>query len=386
MEGELNYASIVFKANKPSASKAKREEETVYDDVKVQGHTADLNTDTQGFLGEKPVRGRHGVQLVACCLGSLCVILVATIITLCFYFSAARNDSDAQVVQQLKENNLTSIINNLSSEITDLKKNSRDQTVLIGDLRQNNSILTSESQQLQMEKSALERQVKKLRRERTELSLTRTQRILDAYCPKTGDKEERRCNPCQEGWLLSPSKSSCYLVVTTNNYGKKTWEEAREDCRQRNADLVVIENGQEQEFIRETSLRSSNSTLYRFWIGLRRTSGVWKWVDGSDLTESYWINQPLDNTDCAVSVQWSSPEGWRAKDYFLGLNFILAHVAMWSRTVSTHLASTWVMVITEFIRGISHEDGDSSLYGYWIGLRRTSGVWKWVDGSDLTER
>ncbi|XP_029929039.1 natural killer cells antigen CD94-like [Myripristis murdjan] len=170
---------------------------------------------------------------------------------------------------------------------------------------QNVLILTSESQQLQMEKSALERQVEKLRRERTELSLTWSQRILDAYCPKTGDKQERRCNPCQKGWLLSPSKSSCYLVVHGTYRDWKTWEEAAEDCRQRNADLVVIENRQEQEFICKVSERS----LYGYWIGLRRTSGVWKWVDGSDLTESYWIYQPYDNKDCAASVQESSPKG-----------------------------------------------------------------------------
>uniref|UniRef100_A0A667ZA95 C-type lectin domain-containing protein n=1 Tax=Myripristis murdjan TaxID=586833 RepID=A0A667ZA95_9TELE len=195
----------------------------------------------------------------------------------------------------------------LSSANDSLRRVLSDQTVLISDLRQNNSILTSESQQLQMEKSALERQVEKLRRERTELSLTRTQRILDAYCPKTGDKEERRCNPCQRGWLLSPSNSSCYLVITTNNYyEKKTWEEAGEDCRQRNADLV--------EFIRGISYGSTPRRPYSYWIGLRRTSGVWKWVDGSDLTESYWIHRPYDSTDCAASVQRSSPEGWRAEE------------------------------------------------------------------------
>uniref|UniRef100_A0A667ZWR1 C-type lectin domain-containing protein n=1 Tax=Myripristis murdjan TaxID=586833 RepID=A0A667ZWR1_9TELE len=188
----------------------------------------------------------------------------------------------------------------LSSANDSLRRVLSDQTVLIGDLRQNNSTLTSESQQLQMEKSALERQVEKLRRERTELSLTRTQRILDAYCPKTGDKEERRCNPCQRGWLLSPFKSSCYLVVTNNYHEWKTWEEAGEDCRQRNADLV--------EFIFKINERSS----YSYWIGLRRINGVWKWVDGSDLTENYWINRPSDNNDCAASVQWRSPEGWIA--------------------------------------------------------------------------
>ncbi|XP_029929044.1 C-type lectin domain family 12 member B-like [Myripristis murdjan] len=204
-----------------------------------------------------------------------------------FYFTLLISDNMAK----LRENQTAAAAANQnllcpSSANDSLRRILSDQTVLIGDLRQNNSILTSESQQLQMEKSALERQVEKLRRERTELSLTRTQRILDAYCPKTGDKEERRCNPCQEGWLLSPSNCSCYLVITIYDYHElKTWEEAREDCRQRNADLVVIENHQEQEFIYGISSGSSDSVLHGYWIGLRRTSGVWKWVDGSDLTE-----------------------------------------------------------------------------------------------------
>ncbi|XP_029929041.1 asialoglycoprotein receptor 1-like [Myripristis murdjan] len=265
MEGELNYASIVFKANKPSTSKAKREEETVYDDVKVQGNTADLNTDTQD---EKPPSFSPSFPLVL-----VCWLIFLVIMALRFYFTSLISDNMAK----LRENQTAN---------DSLRRVLSDQTVLIGDLRQNNSILTSESQQLQMEKSALERQVEKLRRERTELSLTRTQRILDAYCPKTGDKEERQCNPCQEGWLLSPSKSSCYLVITTNNFNEwKTWEEAGEDCRQRNADLVVIENGHEQEFIQEIRQESTHDSSYSYWIGLRRTSGVWKWVNGSDLTE-----------------------------------------------------------------------------------------------------
>uniref|UniRef100_A0A668A4K5 C-type lectin domain-containing protein n=1 Tax=Myripristis murdjan TaxID=586833 RepID=A0A668A4K5_9TELE len=166
--------------------------------------------------------------LVACCLGILCVILVATIVTLCFY-----------------------------------RKNTHT------------------------------------------IKETKSFSYLDFQDVQVNNK--RRRNPCQEGWLLSPSKSSCYLVITTNNFNEwKTWEEAAEDCRQRNAVLVVIENQQEQ--VKGTRQEQRGVSIY--WIGLRRTSGVWKWLDGSDLTENYWIYQPLDNTDCAVSVQWSSPKGW----------------------------------------------------------------------------
>uniref|UniRef100_A0A8C2ISG1 Si:dkey-181c13.1 n=1 Tax=Cyprinus carpio TaxID=7962 RepID=A0A8C2ISG1_CYPCA len=76
----------------------------------------------------------------------------------------------------------------------------------------------------------------------------------------------------------------------------KNWTDSRRDCLQRGADLVIINNEEEQ-------VTSANIV----WIGLTDSDneGVWKWVDGSTLTTRIWSpNEPngkVGDEDCAVS-------------------------------------------------------------------------------------
>ncbi|KAI4887390.1 hypothetical protein NFI96_028551 [Prochilodus magdalenae] len=95
---------------------------------------------------------------------------------------------------------------------------------------------------------------------------------------------------------------SSYYYVSTEF---KTRSQARQACRERGADLVIINSPEEQEFI-------YNEDQYT-WIGLSdaETEGEWKWVDGSPLNTAYWKDgEPNDansEEDCAV-LSFPSPK------------------------------------------------------------------------------
>ncbi|XP_032364219.1 CD209 antigen-like protein E [Etheostoma spectabile] len=168
----------------------------------------------------------------------------------------------------------------------------------------NDCKLTAENQQLETQRNNLTKQIQDLETNWNKLNVSRAQWSIDAYCPK--DNSGRRCKACQEGWELTGP--SCYEVHDVVSSYRKTWEEAREDCRGKGSDLAVYTK-EEHGVINKYSAGSSGTDGY--WFGLRAEGGRWKWVDGSDLTESHWTPQPPPATDgqCAMSVQnaaWQS--------------------------------------------------------------------------------
>ncbi|XP_034143332.1 C-type lectin domain family 17, member A-like [Esox lucius] len=114
-----------------------------------------------------------------------------------------------------------------------------------------------------------------------------------------------REGPCPKGWIKFESK--CYYNTTL----KKTWEESRQDCIARGADLVIINSREEQSLINQLYVPGNDA-----WIGLTDsdTEGTWIWVDGSPLTSAFWDNkQPnnINNQDCVeVNHSSSDPGVW----------------------------------------------------------------------------
>ncbi|XP_018555383.1 C-type lectin domain family 4 member A isoform X1 [Lates calcarifer] len=260
MEEELNYASVVFK-NGGKPPKEKAEDPTVYSTVKSKGPASTVPTD-----GEAAAPSQR-FSLWAVCLGILCVLLVASISAI-IYISV--------VMDEDRENFKTNLNN-----------------------------LTAENQQLLMERSILENKTEELSRVRDDLNWTLNVILkfntfpVNEYCP------EKKCQPCQKGWILFQEK--CYLF-----YYKKspwmTWKKSREYCQNTGADLVVIDNLQEQEFI-------SNHTKYYYdkfhgyWMGLQQTADKnWFWVDGRNDTLRYWMMEILgDPGPCALMIPKSQP-------------------------------------------------------------------------------
>ncbi|XP_037647452.1 C-type lectin domain family 6 member A-like [Sebastes umbrosus] len=84
---------------------------------------------------------------------------------------------------------------------------------------------------------------------------------------------------CPEGW----KKFGCSCYFTSNEW--TNWGSSREYCQKRGANLVVINNKEEQEFVIQLNINGES------WIGLREIKenwmqGRWQWVDGSPLSET----------------------------------------------------------------------------------------------------
>ncbi|KAJ4921280.1 hypothetical protein JOQ06_026224 [Pogonophryne albipinna] len=161
--------------------------------------------------------------------------------------------------------------------------------------------LETQNQELETEKKNLTQKIQDMTTNWNELNVSRAQWSIDSYCLGNTDK---KCQPCQKGWNLT--EPSCYASNYLPYPGWKTWEEAQEDCKGKNSDLAVAHNPDEKEAINTNSFGP-----HGFWIGLRVEDGEWKWVDGSDLTDSSWIAAPVpvDEEITGEADYVNAPEG-----------------------------------------------------------------------------
>uniref|UniRef100_A0A4W5Q9H7 C-type lectin domain-containing protein n=1 Tax=Hucho hucho TaxID=62062 RepID=A0A4W5Q9H7_9TELE len=142
-----------------------------------------------------------------------------------------------------------------------------------------------------------------LKKERDQLQ-TNFNKESDQLKPER-DKLQKRFSDLKQagpkGWMLF--QSTWYYISSE----VKSWDESRQDCRERGADLVIINSKEEQTFL--TNLNK------RVWIGLtdKDREGTWKWVDGTPLITAYWTGPQPDNgggdpiygeEDCAEIIIW----------------------------------------------------------------------------------
>ncbi|XP_026215292.1 C-type lectin domain family 4 member M-like isoform X3 [Anabas testudineus] len=85
----------------------------------------------------------------------------------------------------------------------------------------------------------------------------------------------------QQQWVYL---GGSFYYISSN---KRTWQQSRDYCLQKRADLIIVNSKEEQTLTRQWQ--------DNMWIGLtdREKEGTWKWVDGTPLITSYWgINEP----------------------------------------------------------------------------------------------
>ncbi|XP_047457480.1 C-type lectin domain family 10 member A-like [Mugil cephalus] len=153
------------------------------------------------------------------------------------------------------------------------------------------------------ERDLLKASLTKMTEERDLLKANLTKMTKDMESSQNVPKQKKTC---PDGWKMF--SCTCHFLSEASG----SWDEGRQDCRNRGADLVVIDSPEEQ-----TSL--SGFIKKDTWIGLndKEKEGTWKWIDGTPVTLKYWgPNQP-DNggtsgrwgeEDCAhISTGSNSP-------------------------------------------------------------------------------
>ncbi|XP_078107874.1 uncharacterized protein LOC144518876 [Sander vitreus] len=227
-EEEVNYASVVFKSNKHPPTQGKFSK-SFSDSQQEFCSTRKQTTDVAHISGWPVVWGFF--------------------VSFCFTSVISENDSkltaEIQQLETLMQHlNLSKDNVTLLAAIQHLTNHNDKLSSDNEKLRRDYDDLTTQNQQLETQRNNLTEQIQDMKTNWNKLNVSRAQWSIDAYCPK-GNKM-RQCKACLNGWDLS--RSNCYVYHNPDPPHRKTWEEAREDCRGKSSDLVV--HSQEEKVMR----------------------------------------------------------------------------------------------------------------------------------------
>ncbi|XP_076977615.1 CD209 antigen-like protein 2 isoform X2 [Tamandua tetradactyla] len=109
------------------------------------------------------------------------------------------------------------------------------------------------------------------------------------------------CRPCPWNWEFF--QGTCYFFSQTQGI----WKMSIAACKEMGAQLVIINNTEEQTFLRFWNVRRNN----RIWIGLsdHHNEGSWRWVDDSPLQLSFWMEGEPNNHGDEDCVELTN-DGW----------------------------------------------------------------------------
>ncbi|XP_064794728.1 C-type lectin domain family 10 member A-like [Oncorhynchus masou masou] len=262
--------------------------------------------------------GRKPSRAAAVCLGMLCVLLLAGIVGLGFYhkniISGFEDCKVSNINLSKKKDQLEISFNTITNERDQLQTSYSTMKKEIDQLETSYNTMKKEIDQLQTSYNTMKKERDQLQTtfntmtkeiDQLQTSFNNLAKESDQLKSERDRLRERFSDLKQagpKGWTLF--QSTWYYISSE----VKSWDESRQDCIERGADLVIINSKDEQTFL--TNLNK------RIWIGLtdKDIEGTWKWVDGTKLTTSYWTGKQPDNgggdpiygeEDCAEIVM-----GW----------------------------------------------------------------------------
>ncbi|XP_039538679.1 C-type lectin domain family 4 member M-like [Pimephales promelas] len=245
------------------------EEENIYANVDPI-NDSDVRTETENSQtpGTGIVRNRSPKAALVCVV-LLCVVLLTAVIVLCVHIKT-------------KSTNYTEETHQLLTKINNLTEETHKQQTKINNLTEERDELLTRNMQLTKERDGLSSSNLDLTKDRDQL--------------KKEKNDQSETLRVKDEWVYY--KSSLYFLSSE----KRSWTESRRYCTERGADLIVINNREEQGFVQK---KYPNDIV---WIGVTDSDveGTWKWVDGSALNSGFWASgepnsQNGIDEDCAVN-------------------------------------------------------------------------------------
>nr|QYY47516.1 CD209 [Ctenopharyngodon idella] len=222
------------------------------------------------------------------CLVLLCVLLLTAVIVLCVYIHT----------KSTKERDLLTKITSLTEERDQLLNKITNLTEERDQLLTKNTNLTEERDQLQIT-------IKTFKTEKDQIEI-KNQKLTNKI--KELSKNDDLIKHLHEMDVWIYYQSSFYYISSE----KKSWTESRKYCTERGADLIIINNKEEQDFVKKMS------DGVKVWIGLTDSDveDTWKWVDDTYLTSKFWKSgEPNGRTreNCVLLTEssgWTYSSGW----------------------------------------------------------------------------
>ncbi|XP_042281470.1 hepatic lectin-like isoform X1 [Thunnus maccoyii] len=267
---------------------------------------------------------RRFYRAVVLCLGLLSVFLLAGLIGLGVHYHYSVQHS-AEELSTVKAN-LTKERDLLNTSIIEMTKERDLLNASIIETTKERDLLNASIIEITKERDLLNASIIETTKERDLLNasiieITKERDLLNASIIEKTKERNRLKKICPAGWRMF--RCSCYFLSSESG----SWSRGRQDCREKGADLVVIDSTEEQTFL-------STFTEVETWIGLtdRDEEGTWKWIDGIPLTLSYWeTNEPnngngdpqLGEEDCAHIISGKSTEdNWNDRSCDASLQWI----------------------------------------------------------------
>lgn len=108
---------------------------------------------------------------------------------------------------------------------------------------------------------------------------------------------------CGDGWVQRKSSNSCYFWDTNN---LQTYAGAVQECNLMGADLLVINDDDEQDWVNVESETNKRYATGGWYMGLQQSSSKWAWSPQQGVATVNWRNEPDndDNQDCGTVNQY----------------------------------------------------------------------------------